>query len=328
MCNLEYSFLKSSIFLITGGAGFIGSNIVEKLLDIGYKVRVLDNFSTGIEENISTFYKNPNFELIKGDIRSIDDCKKACKKVDYVLHQAALGSIPRSIKHPLETNEVNISGTLNMLNAARENNVKRFVYATSSSVYGDDTTLPKIEKITGTPLSPYAITKRTNEMYGYLFYKLYDLQTIGLRYFNVYGKNQNYNSSYAAVIPKFIVKLLNNEQPVIHGDGEQSRDFTYIEDVVQANLKACIASRQDVGEVFNIAYGKSISLNKLYRKICELLKVNIKPYFGPARAGDVKCSFANITKAKKILNYCPKHDIDAGLRQTIEWYKNKLNSNV
>lgn len=324
MCDFEYSFPKSATFLVTGGAGFIGSNIVEKILNLGYKARVLDNFFTGKEENVSSFYNNPNFHLMKGDIRNIDDCRIACKQVDYVLHQAALGSVPRSIKYPSETNEVNITGTLNMLIAANENKVKRFVYASSSSVYGGDYRLPKIEKRTGIPLSPYAITKKTNEMYGILFFKLYNLETIGLRYFNVYGKKQNPNSYYAAVIPKFIMKLLNNEQPIIHGDGEQSRDFTFIEDVVQANLKACMADKQAVGKVFNIAYGENISLNCLYRKICEILKVNIKPNYGTQRLGDIKHSLADITKAKKLLNYQPKYNIELGLRKTIEWYRKNL----
>lgn len=317
-------FDKNVKFLVTGGAGFIGSNIVEKLLNLGYFVRILDNFSTGKRKNIEPFLNNPNFELIQGDIRITFDCYKACKGINYVLHQAALGSVPRSIEDPKTTNDVNITGTLNMLIASRDNKVKRFVYASSSSVYGDNNNLPKVENVIGKPLSPYAITKVNNELYSKNFHELYNLPTIGLRYFNVYGKNQDPNSVYAAVIPIFISKLLNNETLVIYGDGEQSRDFTFIENIVNANLKACLANEKALGEVFNIAYGGQITINELYNKISNLLNKNIKPKYECSRKGDVRHSFANIEKAKNLLNYNPQYTIDEGLKKTINWYINTL----
>ena len=320
----EYPFKKESSFLVTGGAGFIGSNLVEKILDLGYKVRVLDNFSTGKKRNIEEFLDIPNFELIEGDIRDLATCQQACDGIDYILHQAALCSVPRSINDPRTTNDVNITGTLNMLIAARDYKVKRFIYASSSSVYGDEPNLPKIEDRVGKPLSPYAITKKVNELYARNFYELYKLPVIGLRYFNVFGKKQDCNSVYAAVIPIFIKKLLNEETPTINGDGKQSRDFTYIKNAVEANLKACLADKETLGDVFNIAYGGRVYLNDLYWKICKLLKVDTQPIYGPERPGDIKHSNADISKAKNILGYHPEYDIDRGLEKTIEWYKRNL----
>lgn len=320
----EYPFKKDSSFLVTGGAGFIGSNLVEKILNLGYKVRVLDNFSTGKKRNIEVFLDNANFELIEGDIRDIAICQQACEDVDYMLHQAALCSVSRSINDPRSTNDVNITGTLNMLIAARDNKVKRFIYASSSSVYGDEPNLPKIEDRVGKPLSPYAITKKVNELYARNFYELCKLPIIGLRYFNIFGKRQDCDSAYAAVIPIFIKKLLNKEAPTINGDGKQSRDFTYIENVIEANLKACLADKEALGEVFNIAYGGRVYLIDLYWKICKLLEVNIHPVYGPERPGDIKHSNADISKAVNILGYHPEYDVDRGLGKAIEWYKNNL----
>lgn len=312
---------KNMLFLVTGGAGFIGSNIVEKLMFMGYKVRVLDNFSTGSEENIMKFMDNPNFHLISGDIRDYNVCYRACKGVDYILHQGALGSVPRSINDPKSTNEVNITGTLNMLMAAKDNKIKRFVYASSSSVYGDNLDSLKVEDKIGNPLSPYAITKLTAELYAKNFYHLYKVPTIGLRYFNVFGKRQNPKSKYAAVIPIFIDKILSQESPIIYGDGKQSRDFTYIDNVVDANLKACEAGEEAFGKVFNIACGKRSYLIDIYNEICTILDEDIQPIFAPPRKGDVKHSLADIKKAKEILNYYPKTYIKEGLKETIEWYK-------
>ncbi len=320
----EYPFEKDSSFLVTGGAGFIGSNLVEKILDLGYEVRVLDNFSTGEKRNIEEFLDNPNFELIEGDIRDLITCQQACDGVDYVLHQAALCSVPRSINDPRRTNDVNITGTLNMLIAARDNKVKRFIYASSSSVYGDESNLPKIEDRIGKPLSPYAITKKVNELYAKSFYELYELPVIGLRYFNIFGRRQDCDSVYAAVIPIFIKKLLKKEAPTINGDGKQSRDFTYIENAIEANLKACLAGKEASGEVFNIAYGGRVCLNDLYGKICKLLEVDIRPIYGPERPGDIKHSNADISKAKNILGYHSEYDVNRGLEKAIEWYKRNL----
>ena len=321
--NNEYSFKRDSSFLVTGGAGFIGSNLVEKILDLGYKVRVLDNFSTGKKRNIEEFLDNSNFEIIEGDIRDLVTCQQACSDVDYILHQAALCSVPRSINDPRTTNDVNITGSLNMLIAARDNKVKRFIYASSSSVYGDEPNLPKVEDRVGKPLSPYAITKKVNELYAKNFYELYKVPVIGLRYFNVFGKKQDCDSAYAAVIPIFIKKLLNKEVPTINGDGKQSRDFTYIENVMEANLKACLANKKALGEVFNIAYGGRVCLNDLYWKICKLLKVKIHPVYGPERPGDIKHSNADISKSKKLLDYLPRIDVEEGIKRSIEWYKNE-----
>lgn len=317
-------FGSNSRFLVTGGAGFIGSNLVEAILDLGCHVRVLDNFSTGKRQNIEEFMHHEKFELLEGDIRDIDICQKACTDIDYVLHQGALGSVPRSINDPATSNDVNVNGTLNMMIAARDNKVQRFVYASSSSVYGDEPNLPKKEGREGTLLSPYAITKAVNELYAKNFFSLYGLRTVGLRYFNVFGKKQDPESIYAAVIPIFVRKLLQGETPLIHGDGLQSRDFTYIENVIEANLKACLAGETAWGEAFNIAYGGQDTLNNLYAKLCDLLQVHIKPDYGPVRAGDIKHSNANIEKAKEHLLYAPVYDLNRGLELTIQWYKQNL----
>lgn len=317
-------FEDKTRFLVTGGAGFIGSNLVEAILRLGYKVRVLDNFATGKWQNIKEFLNNPNFEMIVGDVRDTESCQKACSDIDYVLHQGALGSVPRSINDPRTSNDVNTTGTLNMMIAARDNNVKRFVYASSSSVYGDEPNLPKAEGREGKLLSPYAITKKVCELYGRNFYDLYNLETVGLRYFNVFGKRQDPDSVYAAVIPIFIKKLLNNEAPVINGDGRQSRDFTYIENVIEANLKACLAPKEACGEAFNIAYGGREYLIDLYNKLNELLGKDVTPILGPDRIGDIKHSNADISKARKLLKYDPSYDINKGLELAIEWYKEYL----
>ena len=320
--NIKFS--PNSMFLVTGAAGFIGSNLVEALLKLGYKVRGLDNFSTGNIDNIKSFMDNPNFEFIEGDIRNFNTCAEVCQGIDYVLHQAAWGSVPRSVEMPLLYEEINIKGTLNMMEAARQNNVKKFVYASSSSVYGDEPTLPKKEGIEGNVLSPYALTKKTNEKYGKLYAQLYGLDTYGLRYFNVFGKRQDPNGAYAAVIPKFIKQLLNNERPTIHGDGKQSRDFTYIENVIEANLKACKAPREIAGQAFNIAYGARVYLIDLYYYLCKELDKNIDPIFGPKRPGDTIHSHADISKARKLLGYNPDWSFEDGIKEAIEWYKNDL----
>ena len=316
---MEYSelqFEKDSIFLVTGGAGFIGSNLCEAILNMGYKVKCLDDFSTGKEENIKHLFSNPNFTLIRGDIRNLNTCMEACKEVDYVLNQAAWGSVPRSIEMPLVYEEVNIRGTLNMMEAARQNDVKRFVYASSSSVYGDNPVLPKKEGHEGDVLSPYALTKKVNEEFGKIYNKLYGLETVGLRYFNVFGKRQDPHGFYAAVIPKFVKALLNDEAPTINGDGKQSRDFTYIENVIEANLKACASENKVGGEVFNIAYGGQEYLIDIYNKI--------EPSYGPERTGDIKHSNACIDKAVKLIDFNPKYNFEKGIELTIEWYKQNL----
>lgn len=318
-------FPKGTSFLVTGGAGFIGSNIVEKILYLGHKVKVLDNFSTGKRENIAEFLKKSNFELIEGDIRDINTCRTACKDVDYVIHQAAWGSVPRSIEMPVLYDDINVKGHLNMMQAARENNVKKFVYASSSAVYGDDPILPKQEGSEGKVISPYALTKRINEEYADLYYRLYGLETVGLRYFNVFGKRQDPNGAYAAVIPKFVKELLDGIQPVIYGDGETSRDFIFIDNVVEANLKACIATSEASGKAFNIGYGEKTSLNDLYKKLSELLeKTDISPRYEKEREGDIKHSTASIEKAKEILKYNTQYSVNEGLELTIDWYKNNL----
>lgn len=320
----DIKFERNTKFLVTGGAGFIGSNLVEAILKLGCKVRVLDNFSTGKRENIIEFFDNENFELIEGDIRNLEDCKKACEGVDYVLHQAAWGSVPRSLEFPVLYNEINVTGHLNMMQAARENNIKKFVYASSSSVYGDSPILPKKEEKIGRVLSPYALTKKLNEEYADLYFRIYGLKTIGLRYFNVFGKKQDPNGFYAAVIPKFVRQLLNNEAPQINGNGETSRDFTYVENVIQANLKACLARDEASGEVFNVAYGGRETLNNLFDKLSKLLNKSIKAVYANERAGDIKHSNADISKAKELLNYNPEYSMDRGLELTIEWYKENL----
>jgi len=320
--NIE--FPEGTKFLVTGAAGFIGSNLVEAILELGYRVRGLDNLSTGKRENIDLFIENPNFEFIEGDIRSLDVCKKACEGIDYVLNQEAYGSVPRSIEMTLLYEEINIKGTLNMMEAARQNNVKKFVYASSSSVYGDEPNLPKKEGIEGNLLSPYALTKRIDEEYGKLYTKLYGLDTYGLRYFNVFGKRQDPNGAYAAVIPKFIKQLLNDEQPTINGDGKQSRDFTYIENVIEANLKACKASHEAAGQAYNIAYGGREYLIDVYNSLCKALGKNIEPIFGPDRKGDIKHSNADISKVKEMLGYNPSWSFERGIGAAIEWYRGNL----
>ncbi len=321
----ENLFVNSSYrFLVTGGAGFIGSNIVEALLNKGCFVRVIDNFSTGKKENISNFVNNPLFELIDGDIRDLEVCTNACKNIDFVLHQAALGSVPRSIKEPLLYEEVNIKGTLNMMIAARDNKVKRFVYASSSSVYGNDINLPKIEERVGSPLSPYAISKKTNELYGYIFNSIYGLETVGLRYFNVFGKHQDPNSYYSAVIPKFIKSMLQGNSPTINGDGSFSRDFTYVENVIEANLKACHSSQKIGGEIFNIAYGANTTINELYNTLSKELNFNKSAIYGTVREGDIPHSHADISKAIKLLEYSPSFSFKDGISLTIRWYTKSL----
>jgi len=317
--------------LITGGAGFIGSNLCEKLLELGNKVVCLDNFSTGKRENIEKFLKNSNFKLIEGDIRDLDICHKAVVGVDFVLHQAALGSVPRSINDPLATNATNISGFLNMLVAARDAKVKRFVYAASSSTYGDSKSLPKVEDVIGKPLSPYAITKYVNELYAEVFAKTYGMETIGLRYFNVFGKRQDPNGAYAAVIPLFVKKLINHESPVINGDGKHSRDFTYIENVIQMNLLALTTeSSEAINQVYNTAFGERATLNQLVEYLKEFLSEfdkeikNVKVLHGDCRAGDIPHSLASIEKAKSLLGYNPKYSLRDGLKEAVKWYWENL----
>lgn len=317
-------FPENTKFLVTGGAGFIGTNLTEAILNLGYKVRVLDNFSTGKRENIEGFLNNENFELLEGDIRDSETCRKACEGIDYVLHQAAWGSVPRSIKMPVLYEEINVKGHLNMMEAARENKIKKFVYASSSSVYGDHPVLPKKEGVEGNILSPYALTKKVNEEFADLYFRLYGLETVGMRYFNVFGRRQDPNGFYAAVIPKFVKQLINNEAPQINGDGETSRDFTYIDNVIEANLKACLAGKEASGQAFNIAYGGRETLNNLYNKLCKLLNKDIKPIYKEERAGDIRHSNADISKAKRLLGYNPDYSMDRGLELTIEWYKENL----
>lgn len=320
----DLKFPEDSKFLVTGGAGFIGSNLTETILDMGYKVRVLDDFSTGKRENLEPFHSNENFELIEGSIADLETCMKACEGVDYVLHQAAWGSVPRSIKMPLKYEEVNIKGAHNMMEAAKENNIKKFVYASSSSVYGDHPVLPKVEGQEGRVLSPYALTKKVDEEYGRLYFNLYGLETIGMRYFNVFGKRQDPFGAYAAVIPKFVKSLLDNEAPTINGDGLTSRDFTYIENVIEFNLKACLASKEASGEAFNVAFGGRVTLNELYDTLATALESDLKPNYAETREGDIKHSNADITKAKTLVGYNPKYSFERGIEETIEWYKNNI----
>lgn len=323
----ELVFPKNSRFLVTGGAGFIGSNICDALIHMGYEVICLDNFSTGKIKNIEELINNNRFKVIKGDICDFETCLKASHGIDYISHQAGWGSIPKSIVLPLEYEKINIKGTLNMMEAARQNNVKKFVYASSSSVYGDSLALPKVEGEEGKILSPYALTKKTNEEYGKLYSVLYDLDTIGLRYFNVFGKRQNPDGSYAAVIPRFIKQLINNEEPIIYGDGMQTRDFTYVDNVIEANLKAMLSDKDASGDVFNIAYGEQIYLIDIYSKLCKLLNKEIKPIFNKERLGDIKHSKANINKAMKLLNYHPEYSFDRGIKIAINWYKENYETN-
>ena len=317
--------------LVTGGAGFIGSNLCEKLLELNYYVVCLDNFSTGKRENIAPFLNNPDFFLIEGDIRNLETCRRAVENVEYVLHEAALGSVPRSIKDPVTSNEVNVSGFLNMLIAARDAKVKRFIYAASSSTYGDSQKLPKVEDVIGKPLSPYAVTKYVNELYAGVFAKTYGMETVGLRYFNVFGKRQDPDGAYAAVIPLFVKKLINHESPVINGNGEYSRDFTYVKNVVQMNLLAMEETNQNViNQVYNTAFGERTTLNQLVEYLIEFLSefdktiADIEPVYGQNRAGDIPHSLASIEKAKKMLNYNPLYSMREGLKEAVAWYWENL----
>ena len=318
------SFPGNSLFLVTGGAGFIGSNLCEAILNLGYKVRCLDDLSTGKQANVDMLKDNPDYTFIKGDIKDLDTCMKACEGVDYVLNQAAWGSVPRSIEMPLFYCANNIMGTLNMMEAARKNGVKKFVYASSSSVYGDEPNLPKREGREGNLLSPYAVSKMCDEEWGKQYTRHYGLDTYGLRYFNVFGRRQDPDGAYAAVIPKFIRQLRQGDIPTINGDGRQSRDFTYIENVIEANLKACLASHEAAGEAFNIAYGGREYLIDLYYSLTKALGVDIEPNFGPERAGDIRHSNADISKAKRLLGYDPDWSFERGIQAAIEWYKENL----
>lgn len=323
--------------LITGGAGFIGSNLVDYFLNQGNEVICLDNFATGKRENLEEAEQNPAFTLIEGDIRNIGDCRKAVEGCDYVLHQAALGSVPRSINDPITSNEVNVGGFLNMLVASRDANVKRFIYAASSSTYGDSKSLPKVEEQIGKPLSPYAITKYVNELYADVFAKTYGMECIGLRYFNVFGKRQDTDGAYAAVIPLWVKQIINGTRPVINGNGEYSRDFTYVDNVVEANLKSILASSDQlktnegyISQVFNVANGGNTTLKELF----EILRNNLakykpmiadmEPIFGPYRTGDIPHSLASIEKAKKLINYNPLYSAEKGFKLACEWYYTKL----
>ena len=317
-------FPENYLFLVTGAAGFIGSNLCEAILNMGYKVRALDDLSTGKQKNVDMFLNNPNYEFIKGDIKDLDTCMKACEGVDYVLNQAAWGSVPRSIEMPLFYCANNIQGTLNMLEAARQKGVKKFVYASSSSVYGDEPVLPKKEGREGNLLSPYAVTKMCDEEWAKQYTRHYGLDTYGMRYFNVFGRRQDPNGAYAAVIPKFIKQLLNGETPTINGDGKQSRDFTYIENVIEANLKACLAPSSAAGEAYNIAYGGREYLIDIYYGLTKALEVDVEPNFGPDRAGDIKHSNADISKARELLGYDPDWSFERGIEAAIEWYKENL----
>lgn len=320
--------------LITGGAGFIGSNLCEYFLSKNYNVVCLDNFATGHRYNLDNFINNGHFSLIEGDIRNLETCHQAVQGVDYILHQAALGSVPRSINDPITTNDVNVSGFLNMLVAARDANVKRFVYAASSSTYGDSVGLPKVEEVIGKPLSPYAITKYVNELYAEIFSRTYGLETIGLRYFNVFGKKQDPNGAYAAVIPKFVMQLMQHESPKINGDGNYSRDFTYIDNVIQMNELAMTTEKPEaINTVYNTAYGDRNTLNDLVGYLKTFLTeydseiANIKIEYGSNRAGDIPHSLASIDKAKSILGYNPKFSLQEGLKEAVSWYWENLRKN-
>lgn len=317
--------------LVTGGAGFIGSNLCRALLKNGNNVRCLDNFATGKKENIAAFLENPNFTFIEGDIRDLESCLEACKGVDFVLHQAALGSVPRSINDPITSNDVNVSGFLNMLLASRDSGIKRFIYAASSSTYGDSKSLPKLEDNIGKPLSPYAITKYVNELYADVFSSTYGIETIGLRYFNVFGRYQDPNGAYAAVIPKFVLQLINHDAPKINGDGSFSRDFTYIDNVIEANIRSIVTSNPEaVNTVYNVAYGARTTLNELVDLLKEHLGEfdpeikSISAIYGEERQGDVAHSLASVDKARKLLGYDPQYDMKSGLKEAVSWYWENL----
>ncbi|WP_299311854.1 SDR family oxidoreductase [uncultured Aquimarina sp.] len=327
----QLELLSSSTVLVTGAAGFIGSNLCEALLEKGSKVIGLDNFATGHKKNLSAINENPNFIFIEGDIRNLEDCQKACQGVDYILHQAALGSVPRSINDPITSNDVNVGGFLNMLVASRDAGVKRFIYAASSSTYGDSKALPKIEDKIGKPLSPYAITKYVNELYADNFKRTYDLDTIGLRYFNVFGRKQDPNGAYAAVIPKFVMQFMKHESPVVNGDGSFSRDFTYIDNVIQMNLRAIVSDNKEaLNNVYNTAFGERTTLNELVTLLKEYLSefdseiINVGVERGPERKGDVPHSLASVDKAKTLLGYDPQFDIKSGLKEAVQWYWHNL----
>ncbi|OYU85097.1 MAG: LPS biosynthesis protein WbpP [Flavobacterium sp. BFFFF2] len=329
---MAQEFPQSRI-LITGGAGFIGSNLCEYFLSKGHTIRCMDNFATGHRYNVEPFLSHPNFELLEADIRNLDDCHRAVAGMEYVLHQAALGSVPRSLKDPITSNDVNVSGFLNMLVAARDAGIKRFVYAASSSTYGDSESLPKVEDVIGKPLSPYAITKYVNEMYADIFGRCYGFETIGLRYFNVFGRRQDPNGAYAAVIPKFVLQLISHESPIINGDGSHSRDFTYIDNVIQMN--ECALATKDataVNTVYNTAYGDRNTLNNLVHYLKEYLSdfdpaiKDVEIVHGPNRAGDIPHSLASVEKAKSKLGYAPKFSFQEGLKEAVTWYWNNLST--
>ncbi len=318
------NFPENTVFLVTGGAGFIGSNLCEAILKKGCFVRCLDDLSTGKQANVDLFADDPHYTFIRGDVKDLDTCMKACEGVDYVLHQAAWGSVPRSIEMPLFYCANNIQGTLNMLEAARQCGVKKFVYASSSSVYGDEPVLPKQEGKEGNLLSPYAVTKRADEEWAKQYTRHYGLDTYGLRYFNVFGRRQDPEGAYAAVIPKFIRQLLQGERPTINGDGKQSRDFTYVENVIEANLRACQAPHEAAGEAFNIAYGGREYLIDIYYGLTKSLGLDTEPIFGPERAGDIRHSNADISKARRLLGYDPDWSFARGIEAAIAWYRENL----
>lgn len=320
----DIRFPENTLFLVTGGAGFIGSNLCEAILRLGYRVRCLDDLSTGKQKNVDLFADEARYEFIRGDIKDLDTCMRATAGVDYVLNEAAWGSVPRSIEMPLFYCMNNIQGTLNIFEAARQNGVKRVVYASSSSVYGDEPNLPKTEGREGNLLSPYALTKHCDEEWAKQYTRHYGLETVGLRYFNVFGKRQDPDGAYAAVIPKFIKMLLNGETPTINGDGRQSRDFTYVENVIEANLKACLAPKEAAGEAFNVAYGGREYLIDIYYGLTAALGMQVEPNFGPDRAGDIKHSNADISKARRLLGYDPDWSFDRGIKAAIAWYKQNL----
>ncbi len=320
----DLKFPEGSLFLVTGGAGFIGSNLCEAILSMGHKVRCLDDLSTGKQANVDMFLGNEKYEFINGDVKDYGTCVRTSHGVDFVLHQAAWGSVPRSIEMPLFYCYNNICGTVNMMEASRQNGVKKFIYASSSSVYGDEASLPKTEGREGNLLSPYALTKLCDEAWARQYAIQYKLDTYGLRYFNVFGRRQDPHGAYAAVIPRFVKQLLNDERPTINGDGMQSRDFTYIDNVIEANLKACLAPREAAGEAYNIAYGGREYLIDIYRALAKAFDKSIEPIFGPERKGDIKHSNADISMARRLLGYDPEYDFARGLAETISWYKENL----